>query len=283
MRKKVPMKLHVVARRFRRIAFGLLAVAASAIPTQTSQAVIIFSDSYPSSASLSNYTASTDANSSWNVNTPGLLSYSTTDGGFASSDLLTNPSAASTAGYKSFTVSGIINSPGNGANQPGIVISGDNTNGGFLIEENAGNYSGQFVLLHETGGQLLGDEGNLSATPPFLATFGSITHPNDSYQITAQVTEYGQRPVFTVSIEDLTDSTYLAHNVVVSVPFSDMQGYGDLIGWRVRPGGSGDIPYTFTGLTLSIPEPSAILLGGLGAVGLGAIAYRRRKRPLQPR
>src|SRR5207302_7154136 len=125
-----------------------------------------YADTYTTDTS-GNYTLTDNAglNSTWTVG-GGTLNYArTAGGGWGSSVFLLNPSVASTAGQTLFTVSGDFKgaaaAPADGRYyQPGLILSGDTTNGGFvLMEFENGQYQGHLVLLRETGGQLTGDEG----------------------------------------------------------------------------------------------------------------------------
>ncbi len=258
--------------------FAGVAVACGAVG-QTAHGAVVFSDNYPSSASLSNYTAAGDGGGSYSVPSANELTYSTTSGGFNSSDLLTN--TAYTSGLTNYTVSGVINSPGNGQNQPGLVITGDNTNGGLLLEENAGDYYGHFVVLQETGAQLLGDEGNLGATPPFLLDLGAITRPGDSYQISATVNTTAG--TVTVSIYDLTTSSYFNTGQTATVGSVTLASLGNDVGWRERPNGSGNIVYTYSSLLVTTPtvnptpEPGSFVVWAGVSLGMLFVARRRRK------
>ena len=144
----------------------------------------IFNDDY-STDTTANYMKSDQAQpptlvDSWKV-ANGTLNYSVqSTNGWNSSVFLAKPSVASTAGLYEFTTSGDITGGYDTANnenfQPGLVLSGDPTKGGFVVMEyDNGTLANHLVLLQETGGQLVGDEGG-TGTPPVLADFGEVTN-----------------------------------------------------------------------------------------------------------
>jgi len=220
-------------------------------PAPVAPTAVTFSDSYITN--LANYTAADESGSgitgSWTVSN-GALNYSRTGNeGYYTSDLLLNPNIASTAGLTSFTTSGDLLNVVSSGEQPGLIISADNTNGGYVItQEDAGAFAGHLLLLRETGAELLGDEGLYSGTSPLVADFGVLTLGH-SYNISATVDRAGNHPVFQVKITDLTTQTVFYNGTVTDT--SEPANYGgDQVGWRVRADAD-SVPASFANLSLS--------------------------------
>ncbi len=219
--------------------FGAIASGSGAVgfkivgPAPVAPGAVNFTDDY--TTNLANYTATdeTGITGSWTVHN-GALSYTRTGSqGYYTSDLLLNPNVASTAGLTSFTTSGDLLNVVSSGEQPGLIISADNTSGGYVItQEDAGAYAGHLILLKETGSQLLGDEGLYSISSPLVADFGVLTL-GDSYNISATVNRTGNHPVFQVKITNLTTKAVLYNGTVTDTSAPASYG-GDQVGWRVR-------------------------------------------------
>ena len=221
----------------------LSCAAATAVGSATAaRAAIVFTDNYNTAATYNaanngqsgvNYTEA-DQNtfaSTWTSGS-GVLTYNRTTGtSYGTSNLLLNSTVASTSGLSSFTIQGNLIAPGGGVSQAGLIISGDNTNGGFVIQTDNGLTNNPFALLRETGGQLLNDEGG-SGNPPVLANFGVVPNSTDTYQVIASEYRNFANPTFFVTIKDVTTSTTLVNNQMV-VDTGDPANYGGTqIGWR---------------------------------------------------
>lgn len=255
-----------------RIALAAMSVAAVLL-VRSAQATTLYSDTYSTDTSA-NYTSADEsgASSTWAVNS-GVLTYTRNTpaaAGWQSSDFLLNSSVASTSGLTTFTVSGTINSP---SHQPALVVSADNTLGGYTLEADAAN--NQWSLLRETGAEMLNDEGG-SGNPPVLATFGGFSG-SDSYNVSVTVVRGASSDTLYTTIVDTTSNTTLANSVptVNSTNFGSADG--TLIGWRTRGNiaGGTTIGDTMDNLTLTnTPEPASV--GLLALAGIGLLARRRK-------
>ena len=214
-------------------------VAAEVMERRQLLSTVLFTDNYGTDTSA-NYTETAQTAppnfvDSWTVDTTnGTLNYAiSANNGWNSSVFLTKPTVASTSGLAVSQTSGDLIKPVN--YQAGLVLSGDPTNGGFVVAEyDNGIYANHLVLLRETGGQLTGDEGGVG-NPPVLADYGDISAINmDTFHVTGTIDRTGSSPVITVSITDTTTSTVIANNVQ-SADTADPANYGgNLIGWRAR-------------------------------------------------
>ena len=204
---------------------------------------LIFKDDYSTDKSA-NYTESDQTAPPTLMNTwtiaNGTLNYNVTaTNGWNSSVFLLKPSVANTGGLFQFQVSGDIIKGGDPVTsinlQPGLIISGDTTSGGFVVMEyDNGAFANHLVLLQETGTQLLGDEGGVG-NPPVVFDFGDIsTNLEDTFHIVANVDRTGANPVFNIAITDLTTPSF----TIAPATITDMNvpaNYGGTqIGWRAR-------------------------------------------------
>lgn len=277
-------------------ALALGAAAALACAAQSGKAATFpFSDNY-STDTTANYNQSNDPGPpasagvvhTWAVS-GGTLNYSRTStvptaDNWATSIFVTKPTVASTAGQTSFTTEGDIIGNKNfvlsasGANsqyfQPGLVISGDATKGGFVVAEyENGKYQYHFVLLRETGTQLVGDEGG-TGTPPVLADFGSFKNfLTDNFHVQATEDLTGAHPVFHITLTDTTAGFSVTKDAVDSgdpVTFG-----GNSVGWRTRYH-LNDAALSFDNLSLGPAVPEPAMLGVLAMGGATLLARRRR-------
>lgn len=278
----------------RKGALALSAAAALACAAQSGKAAT-FTDNY-SSDTTANYNQSNDPGPApsaglvhtWAVS-GGTLNYSRTStvataDNWATSIFVTKPTVASTAGMSSFTTEGDIIGNKNfvlsasGANsqyfQPGLVISGDATKGGFVVAEyENGKFQYHFVLLRETGGQLVGDEGG-TGTPPVLADFGSFKNfLTDNFHVQATEDLTGPHPAFHITLTDTTAGFSVTKDAIDAGDPSTFGG--NSVGWRVRYH-LNDAALSFDNLTLeaAVPEPATL---GLLAIAGGALLARRRR------
>ena len=270
-------------RRTRRGAFAL-AAATLACGSSVGMAQVLGSDNY-STDTTANYTAkdeTTTEQSVWTV-ANGTLNYSRTGTAtWATGVFLLNPTIASTAGQAATETSGdfIGNKNFNVATtpnyyQPGLVLSGDPTKGGYVIAEyENGKYQYHLVLLRETGGQLVGDEGG-TGNPPVIADFGSIkSNLTDDYHISGIIDRTGAHPNFIVSITDLTTGMPVVTGATATDAGAPATYGGNQIGWRVRYDNN-NAALSFDNLSVAaVPEPASVGLLAVGAVGL--LARRRR-------
>jgi len=275
---------------------GVLALSAAAVACAAPSAkAATFLDNY-STDTTANYTQTNDPGPAasaglvhtWAVS-GGTLNYSRTStvataDNWATDVFLTKPTIASTAGMSSFTVEGDILGNKNfvlsatGANaqyfQPGLVISGDPTKGGFVVAEyENGKYQYHFVLLRETGGQLIGDEGG-TGTPPVEADFGSFKNfLTDNFHVQATEDLTGAHPFFHITLTDTTAGFSVTKDATDTGDPSTFGG--NAIGWRTRYH-LNDAALSFDNLALgpAVPEPGCL---GLFAVGGGALLARRRR------
>jgi len=277
----------------RKKAFGALSLAAAATMVSgvasVTRAEIFTTDNY-SANSTGDYTQvdETTTKSSWTV-ANGTLNYKQADTSWHTSLFLLNSSVASTAGLTQFGVAGdIIGNPAYTTGnyyQPGLILTGDQNKGGFVVAEyENGKYQYHFVLLQETGGQLAADEGGINGvndpTPgPVVADFGAVNangfKVNDNFHIDATVNRGGAHPVFTVSITDTTAGKSLVTNDVVTDTAVAPTYGGVEVGWRARY--SGPDAFSVDNLVLTrdvVPEPASLAVFGLGALGL--VCRRRR-------
>ena len=213
---------------------GSLSNPSNAVSLTLTAPKSVFTDTY-SADTTANYTESVESGiqDSWKVS-GGKLNYSiSVNSGWHSSMFLLNPSIANTAGLPRFTTSGDIFAPH--TYQPGLVLTGDTSSGGFVVQEyNNGQYANHLVLLRETGSQFVGDEGG-TGNPPVLADFGDISqHFGDTFHVAGAVDRTGAHPVITVSITDLS-SPVLAIPTKTVVDSGDPANFGGTqIGWRAR-------------------------------------------------
>lgn len=262
---------------------GALALAAAAVACGASWArgQAVFIDSYGTDSSA-NYTATDgDPNekSVWTVNN-GVLNYSRTGtASWSSGVFLLKPSVASTAGIPVAQVSGdfigATNYTTGNYYQPGLVISGDPTNGGFTVQEyENGKYQYHMVLLRETGSQLIGDEGG-TGNPPVLADLGSIAgHLTDNYHISAIIDRTGAHPSFIISVNDLTSGLPVATGQVVTDSADPANYGGTQVGWRARFDNNNAM-FGVDNLSITnAPEPASV---GLVMAGGLALMVRRRR------
>lgn len=227
---------------YRVLAFNLYNGGSTSAPSNVARLTIstpavTFLDNY-STNTINNYVESTQTAAptfadSWTV-ANGRLNYTiSANNGWNSSVLLLRPGIASTAGLSKFTTSGDLIAPQN--YQAGLILSGDTTNGGFVVQEfDNGQYNNHLVLLRETGGELLGDEGG-TGNPPVLADFGDISqHGGDTFQIAGTIDRTGASPVIAVTITDLTTPSFTIATQTV-VDSADPASFGGAqIGWRAR-------------------------------------------------
>lgn len=262
---------------------ALSAAAALACAAPSAKAAT-FLDNY-SSDTTANYTAkdeSTTLKSVWTVS-GGTLNYTRTGTAtWGTGVFLTNASVASTAGMSSFETAGdILGNPNfhltstvTNYYQPGLVVSGDPTKGGFAVAEyENGKFQYHFVLLRETGGQLVGDEGG-TTTPPVLADFGSFKNfLNDNFHVSATVDRSGTHPFFHMTLTDTTAGFSVTRDALDAGDPADYGGTA--IGWRVRYANN-NAALSFDNLSLgpAVPEPGCL---GLLAVAGGALLARRRR------
>jgi len=276
----------MAVRRTRR---GALALAAATLACGSSvgMAQVIATDNY-STDTTANYTAKDETTtelSAWKVS-GGTLNYSRTGTAtWATGVFLLNPSIGSTAGQAAFTTSGdfignknfVLAATGANSNyyQPGLVISGDPTAGGYAIAEyENGAFQYHLVLLRETGAQLVGDEGG-TGNPPVVKDFGSIkSNLTDNFHISATVIRSGAHPSFDVTITDLTNGVPVALDVLATDAGAPANYGGSQVGWRVRYDNN-NAALSFDNLSVVVaPEPASVGLLAVGAMGL--LARRRR-------
>jgi len=218
----------------------------------------VFLDPYSTDTS-GNYTESVQTppptfQDSWKVSN-GTLNYTVSaTNTWNSSVFLLKPSVANTAGLSKFTASGDIIGPKN--YQPGLILTGDTTNGGFIVQEyNAGQYANHLVLLQETGAQLLGNEGG-TGNPPVLADFGNISaHLGDTFHVSGAIDRTGAHPVITVSITDLTAGSFTMPTQTMTASTVPANYGGTQIGWRARWQSA---PATFSVDNLGLQTPPAV-------------------------
>jgi hypothetical protein len=259
----------------------VLAAAAVTCGASLARGQAVFSDSYGTDSSA-NYTATDgDPNekSVWTVNN-GVLNYSRTGtASWSSGVFLTNPSVASTAGIPIANVSGdfigATNYTTGNYYQPGLVISGDPTKGGFTVQEyENGAFQYHMVLLRQTGAQLIGDEGG-TGNPPVLADLGSIAgHLTDNYHVSAIIDRTGAHPSFIVSIDDLTTGLPVITGKAVTDSADPASFGGTQVGWRARFDNN-QAAFGVDNLSITnAPEPASMGLLMSGAV---AMMFRRRR------
>ena len=235
----------------------------------------VFLDTYSTDTS-GNYTKFTQTPppafvDSWTVSN-GTLNYKvTTNNSWTSSVFLLNPSVVSTTGLSKFTTSGDIIGPQN--YQPGLILTGDTTSGGFVVQEyNAGQFANHLVLLQESGGQLLGDEGG-TGNPPVLADFGDISaHLGDTFHVSGAVDRTGAHPVISVSITDLTAPSFQLPTRTVTATTVPANFGGTQIGWRARWQSA---PATFSVDNLSLQTPPPLLDTITGTGGNDTITLKK--------
>ena len=281
--------------RTRKGAVAVAGAAALACSALSVKAAPTFTDNY-STDTTANYTQSNDPGApntltqTWAVG-GGTLNYTrhnTVAGAdaWATSVFLTKPTIASTAGMSSFTVEGDIlgnksfqlsaSGPNSQYFQPGLVISGDPTKGGYAVAEfENGVYQYHIVLLRETGGQLVGDEGG-PTNPPAVLDFGSFKNfLTDNFHVSATEDRTGPHPAFTVTVTDTTAGFSVTKSLIDTGVAANYGG--NAIGWRTRYH-LDNAALSFDNLTLeaAVPEPATAGMLVLGAVGL--LGARRRRR-----
>ena len=193
-----------------------------------------FTDNYLSD-SMANYTETPQTSAPafqdhWAI-ANGALTYSVVaTSGDNTSLFLLNGAVASTSGLSQFTTTGDLISPQNVS--AGLVVSGDPTDGGFVVEESDdGSLAGHLVLLRETGSQLAGDDSQAIV----LADLGAVgAHAADTFHIAATVDRTQANPLITISVADLTDPSFILPAQTVS-DSPDPRDYGGAqVGWRAR-------------------------------------------------
>jgi hypothetical protein len=189
---------------------------------------------------------------------------------YSSSVLLTNGATASggnTAGLSQFTVDAkVFNIPAGNTAQPGVIVSGNTSAGGYLVTDYTAA-DNHFVLLAETGDELLGDEGGSIAVVKDFGTESGPAAIGHDYSISVTEDRSGANPSFAVSILDLGPDGCAnppAPTVYYSGTFQDLAHAsdfgGDQIGYRVRDAHDEETS-TFGTLSLSIPSPEPSFLG----------------------
>lgn len=229
--------LYYRVRAFNQFDGGTPSAPSNVATIMVSTAVTKFTDTY-STNTAANYTESAQNappifQDSWTVS-GGTLNYAVqATNGWNSSVFLLNPTVASTTGLTRFTTSGDIIAGHNF--QPGLVLSGDTSDGGFVVQEyDNGPYNNHLVLLRETGAQLVNDEGG-TGNPPVLGDFGDISaHEGDTFSISGTVDRSGAHPVITVSIIDRTTPGFIIAPQVLTDAADPANYGGGQIGWRAR-------------------------------------------------
>jgi hypothetical protein len=290
-------------REHKRKVIAVLAAATLGV-LKTARADQVFVDDFSAANTYTalvpngNYTAS-DENSvgTWTAG-GGTLSYARVSQNppaigdifhYSSSVLLTNGATASTgntSGLTQFTVNAQINDiPAGNTAQPGVIVSGSVAAGGYLISDFTGE-NNDFVLLAETGSQLVGDEGGSAA---IVKDFGANSGPavlGHNYSLSVTEDRSGANPTFSVTILDLgpSDATIPPDpTVYYSGIFQDMAHTVDFggtqIGYRARDAHDEETS-EFGSLSLSIPSPEP---GFLGFLLPATLFSRRRNRPARKR
>ncbi len=206
---------------------------------------------------------------------------------YSSSVLLTNGTTASlgnTAGLSRFTINAKIDDiPAGNTAQPGVVLSGSVSAGGYLITDFTGA-NNDFVLLAETGSQLLGDEGGSTAIVKDLGAISGPAALGHNYSISASEDRSGLNPQFSITILDLGPADAAIPpdpSVYFSGTFQDFAHTSDFggtqIGYRTRDAHDEETS-SFGPISLSVAVPEPHSLGILVAAGL---FVRRRNEPAQ--
>jgi hypothetical protein len=281
---------------------GLVAAVPGA--SKTAWAAVVFVDdfsagnTYTAVSPSGNYIASDESSVGTWTASGGTLSYARISQNppaiddiffYSSSILLTNGSSASagnTAGLNQFTIDAKINDiPVGNTAQPGVIVSGSVNAGGYLITDFTGD-NNDFVLLAETGSQLLGDEGGSAA---IVKDFGTDSGPaalGHDYSLSVTEDRSGANPIFSVTILDLgPDDVPVppAPTVYYAGSFQDVSHASDFggtqIGYRARDAHDEETS-TFGSLSLSVsvPEP-----GFLGFLFPAILLPRRRHARTQKR
>jgi hypothetical protein len=280
------------------LAAGLLGVSKSA------RSQVVFCDdfsagnTYTALAPGGNYTAFDESSvGTWTAG-GGTLSYARVSQNppaigdifqYSSSVLLTNGATASTgntAGLSQFTVDARINDiPAGNTAQPGVVVSGSVDAGGYLVTDFTGA-NNDFVLLAETGNQLVGDEGGSAAIVKDLGASSGPAVLGHDYSLSVTEDRSGANPTFSVTILDLGPyNAAIAPDPTVyySGVFQDLAHDSDFggtqIGYRVRDAHDEETS-EFGSLSLSIPSPEP---GFLGFLLPATLSLRRRNRRTQKR
>ena len=121
------------------------------------------------------------------------------------------------------------------------------------------------------GGVDLTDNGQLFL---FALEFGSIDHPMD---LEIDVHSGASSAIFSGTVPESVGTP-----LVFNVPFWDFTGddvFGDAtsIEFRFNPLGAEDIDFQLNSLVVTAPEPSTMLIWGIGLIGL-ACRFQRRRR-----
>ena len=229
--------LYYRVRAFNGFHGGTSSVPSNVATLTITAPIVNFLDDYHTDTT-GNYTEMTQTappvfQDSWTVS-GGRLNYAVQSTNmWNTSVFLLNPGIASTNGLARFVTSGDFIVPQNF--QPGLILSGDTINGGFVVQEyDNGTFNNHLVLLRETGGQLLGDEGG-TGNPPVLADMGDISaHAGDTFHISGTIDRSGPHPLITIAVTDLTNPAFTIAQQTVTDSFDPANYGGTQIGWRAR-------------------------------------------------